>query len=256
MSLERPQLLDSLLNFIQNPAPGTEGIILDLRSNFGGSVPDLHLLAGSMIPGDTRVGDVRSRVSNNRNEYSAWQPLIAYAAPKTNTLPCVVLTDAFSISMAEITTMALATRSNVTVIGDTTYGAQGPRNDGLRDLYLGGTFNLPAGWEVVMADFQTRYIDGRSYESIGFPPDQQAIFSIGFYNRTGGQDNMINAAINRLLGANLATEGASQVLDPPVSTTSAASSKSAPDLSQHIKVGKAAQMARIDFIRKHYSQQR
>src|SRR6202000_1814744 len=84
--------------------------------------------------------DTREKSGNGRLDYTPWAP--AAAMPQNGsfqfTRPIVVLTDQNSESMAEMTTMAIKSLPNSYIIGDTTWGANGPlrTDDG---LYGGGS---------------------------------------------------------------------------------------------------------------------
>lgn len=192
-AVDRPGLLKAM-NFIQNPPANTQGMIVDLRTNGGGDASDISTFVSLFLPKDTKIGSIRSRKAANRFSYGPWRDFILAGTAKPYTKPVVVLVDRFSISMAEITTLALALRPNTTVVGERTFGAQGPRLDEPVDLTLGGTFTLPNGWLVTMADQAVRYIDGKVYEGIGFPPDVEVKFDLARYRATG-RDNQLDAAI-------------------------------------------------------------
>ncbi len=184
-------------DFILNAPAWSKGLILDLRSNGGGDATDMLSFIKMFTPTDVNWGKRRGRIGQGRFDYGPWSPFVISATPSAYTKPIVVLVDRFSVSMAEITTMALATLPNVTVIGQQTFGAQGPLAGSPSDIFLGGEFKLPNGWVVKVADWATTYNDGKCYEGIGFPPDVNVKFDWNAYEATQ-TDNQLEAAINKL----------------------------------------------------------
>jgi C-terminal processing protease CtpA/Prc len=92
------------------------------------------------------------------------------------TLPVYILVDKYSQSMAEIVTMALRALPQSRVVGETTYGATGPFAENA--LYDDGPFEVPGFLSVTTSSVEFKYIDGKIYEGIGFPPDYPVAFDI------------------------------------------------------------------------------
>jgi C-terminal processing protease CtpA/Prc len=184
-------------DFILNAPAWSKGLIIDLRSNGGGDATDLIAFVKMFTPTEVNWGKRRYRIGQGRFDYGPWEPFVISATPGAYSKPIVVLVDRFSVSMAEITTMALATLPNVTIIGEQTWGGQGPYISEPSEMFLGGPFTLPNGWAVQMADFATKYNDDKCYEGIGFPPDINIKFDLNAYQATQ-TDNQLEAAINKL----------------------------------------------------------
>ncbi|HVX50207.1 MAG TPA: S41 family peptidase [Chitinophagaceae bacterium] len=159
------------------------GLIVDVRGNIGGDISDLNFLVGSLISSPLQIGYTKSKSGTGRLDYTPWAPAVVTPRPGATafTKPIVVLADGESVSMAELTTMALKRLSNTTVVGDTTWGANGPLTS--NDVYNAGSFNFGNVYTNIetgatsyygnayTSSTQFKYIDGKVYEGKGFPPD-------------------------------------------------------------------------------------
>jgi carboxyl-terminal processing protease len=155
---------------------GLKAVVLDLRDNPGGEVNDLNFLVGPFVGAPLSIGYTRSKSGNGRLDYTPWVGV--QVTPQTGaravTLPVYVLADKYSQSMAEITTMAMRALPQCRVVGETTYGATGPFADNA--LYDDGPFEVPGFLSVITSSVEFKYIDGKSYEGKGFPPDYPVAF--------------------------------------------------------------------------------
>ncbi|MBB6500990.1 S41 family peptidase [Pedobacter cryoconitis] len=153
---------------------GLKGIIIDVRSNGGGALADLDLLVGNLTDKPYSIGATRSKGGMGRLDYTPWIDAQVHPAKdaKAFTAPIVVLADLNSVSMAEMTTMALKAlpTGNATFVGERTWGGNGPLlpND---DVYNGGQFKTGFMNLVYTSTLMLRYKDGKIYEGLGFPPD-------------------------------------------------------------------------------------
>ncbi len=194
------QFFSDMIEFMANPAPQYKGVILDLRENVGGNADEVTLIAGNFLDKELVVGESRYKYGSNRNEFGPWIPQKIYPNPEGyNPLPVVVLCNGFTISAAERVTMALSLLPQVTVVGETTYGAQSVVSFGseARDFNYAGAFNLPNGWNVSTAVEVYRFADGNLYEGIGFPPDVAVPFDVNLF-KTTGRDNQLERALQIL----------------------------------------------------------
>ncbi len=161
------------------------GLVIDVRGNGGGDIQDLNFLVGSLISSPLQFGYTRSKSGTGRLDYTPWAPAIVTprAGATAFTKPIVVLADGESVSMAEITTMALKQLPNTKVVGDTTWGANGPLTD--NSVFNAGSFNfgkvftnIETGNATYYGNAYTsstmfKYIDDKIYEGKGFPPDYE-----------------------------------------------------------------------------------
>ncbi|WP_159456004.1 S41 family peptidase [Chitinophaga eiseniae] len=171
-----------------------KGIIIDVRGNGGGSLDDLNFLLGKMVTQPVHFGYTRSKLGNGRLDFSPWAP--AYVTPQTGakaiTVPIVMLADAWSISMAEMTTMAVKALPNGHFVGERTWGANGPLTG--NKFYNGGQFST--GWLnlVYTSSLVFKYIDGNVYEGVGFPPDRAVPYNPAALR--AGRDLQLEAALS------------------------------------------------------------
>jgi hypothetical protein len=163
-------VLQNFFNKLQN-ADSYKAVIIDLRGNGGGSVSDLDFLLGRMLTSKLTFGSTRYKSGNGRLDYTPWAPAIV--TPQTGavnvTVPIYVLADIYSASMAELTTMAIHTLSNGKVVGERTWGANGPLAP--NEYFNGGQFTAANFLFAYTSSSQFKYIDGNMYEGKGFPPD-------------------------------------------------------------------------------------
>jgi carboxyl-terminal processing protease len=170
-------VLNYFFQRLENPA-GLKAIVLDFRDNPGGDANDLNFLVGQFIDQPLRVGYTRNKSGNGRLDYTPWVGVTVspQAGAKAVTLPVYILADRYSQSMAEIITMALRALPQCKVVGETTFGATGPFAENA--LYDDGSFELPGFLSVTTSSVEFKYIDGKIYEGLGFPPDYPVPFNV------------------------------------------------------------------------------
>ncbi|NML36650.1 hypothetical protein HHL17_05515 [Chitinophaga sp. G-6-1-13] len=171
-----------------------KGIIIDVRGNPGGDLADLNFLLGKMVTQPLHFGYTRSKLGNGRLDYSPWAP--AYVAPqpgsKAVTIPIVMLADAWSVSMAEMTTMAVKALPNGHFVGERTWGANGPLT--ANKFYNGGQFSTSWLTSVYTSSLMFKYKDGNIYEGIGFSPDMTVPYNPAALK--AGRDLQLEAALS------------------------------------------------------------
>lgn len=174
--------------------PSIKGIVIDVRGNGGGEIVDLDYLLGSMITKPLTFGYTRSKNGNGRLDYTPWAPAIV--TPQQGAvaiaLPIVVLADHTSVSMAEITAMAIKSLPNGKFIGTTTWGANGPLAPAV--YYNAGQFTAGSYVNVYTSSTMFKYLDGNIYEGKGVPPDIFVKETSAAYH--SGDDQQLDAAIN------------------------------------------------------------
>jgi hypothetical protein len=166
------RVLDYFFAKLANPG-SLKGVIIDVRGNGGGDVRDLNFLVGRMISAPLTFGYTRYKNGNGRLDYTPWAPAIVTPQPGAQALniPIVVLADAYSASLAELTTMAIHTMPNGKFIGETTWGANGPITPAGSQTFNGGLFTAANFMEVYTSSSEFKYLNGNIYEGKGFPPD-------------------------------------------------------------------------------------
>lgn len=176
--------------------PNIRGIIIDVRGNGGGALNDLDFLVGRLIDKQLQFGHTRSKQGNGRLDYSPWAP--AYVKPQPGaraiTAPIVVLADAWSVSMSEITAMAVKALPNGHFVGERTWGGNGPLTSNKN--YNGGQFSTGFLNQVYTSSLMFKNLDGNIYESKGFPPDQEVKYNAAALR--AGRDLQLEAAIRKI----------------------------------------------------------
>lgn len=174
-------VLDYFFSQLKNAS--IKGLIIDVRGNGGGDLQDLNFLVGSLISSPIHFGYTRAKNGNGRLDYTPWAD--AVVTPTVGavafTKPIVVLADGESVSLSEITAMSLKTLPNTTIVGDTTWGANGPLTENA--VFNSGSFNFgKVGTDIgsgnvsyygnaYTSSTMFKYIDNKIYEGKGFPPD-------------------------------------------------------------------------------------
>jgi hypothetical protein len=174
-------VIDTFISRVRNLSPSIKGIILDLRSNNGGAVIDLDFLAGNFLGTPLVFGATRSKNGEGRLDYTPWAPATVHPLSTfTVTIPIIVLADNHSVSMAELTSMAIHTMPNGTIVGEHTWGANGALTQGVNyddgQFYIGvdlgvNSNNFYSFGFVYTSSVEFQYLDGHIYEGKGFPPD-------------------------------------------------------------------------------------
>ena len=150
--------LEEIIGSFEN----TDGIIIDIRNNEGGTDLEAVYVAGHFTSEEKLAFTFQLRDGPNHDDFNA--PTSYYVKPegkKRFTKNVVVLTHRFTISAAETFTLAMDRLDNVTIVGDTTSGAF---SDVIRR-------DLPNGWVYGISVGDWRDFEGKSYEGTGFPPD-------------------------------------------------------------------------------------
>ncbi len=150
------------LSFVLDRYQSTNGLVLDLRSNGGGSIFNVPLLLERFNDQSRVVGYFRTRNGPNHNDFT--EPsnfMINTYGGTVFTKPVVVLIDKGSYSAT--TMFALATKAipNIVLLGDTTGGGGGLPNGG----------QLPNGWTYRFSISQLLDLQGNNYAEEGVPPD-------------------------------------------------------------------------------------
>ena len=155
------------------------GIILDNRCNSGGLLADLKIVVGPFIGSPLHYADVRYKEGAGRYDYTDWIPAVidTVALPDRHDLakdniPYMVLTNAASISMAEMSAAAIKMLPTGRMIGERTFGAHGESNE-YSTLYHDGAFGSTNGPHYVyVSNVQTRFVGEEVLEGIGITPDK------------------------------------------------------------------------------------
>ncbi|MEM6299491.1 MAG: S41 family peptidase [Bacteroidota bacterium] len=176
------------LDFILNRYRDTQGLILDLRENGGGSPRDMFNILSRFIDQETIV--YYSRIKNGAGKDDFSEALPASLEPSTGIRyspekKVIVLTDLGTYSAGSFTALATKALPNVILVGDTTGGGLGLPNGG----------QLPNGWLYRFSVSQALILDLRPDYENGVPPDILAF--IDWNDRT--KDEVLERALEEIL---------------------------------------------------------
>ena len=188
------QALKFFINYLRNPPSGFKGVIIDVRGNPGGSIEDLNFLVGNLTGSKLNIGYTRYKSGNGRLDYTPWANAVVtpQSGATTVTVPVIALTDIWSTSMAELTSMAIRTLPNGHTVGERTWGANGPLTD--NEILNGGQFTAANFLFAYTSSSMFKYIDGKIYEGIGFPPDYPVPFDLNSFQTYG--DTQLEKALS------------------------------------------------------------
>ena len=178
------------------------GVILDVRSNLGGSTDDFQYLVGSLLPsGGLNIGYQRYKRGTARYDYSPMMEATALTMStphETITEPVAILTNCFSISMSEMSTLAVKTMPKGKVIGKRTWGGLCPLAGNEYNTYnYAGRIGVEGqtavyGYVPMLAAFT---LEGKLIEGEGIAPDIEVPFDVDLYEATG-QDSQLDRALH------------------------------------------------------------
>lgn len=119
--------------------PDIKGVIIDVRDNGGGYLADMQEILAPMIDTDLLIGYTRVKEGLGRLDYGPWVPCILSPAENHRKVdaPIVVLANLYSVSMSEMTCMAVSVLPNGCVVGERTSAAPG-RSTGITSSHTGG----------------------------------------------------------------------------------------------------------------------
>lgn len=148
-------------------------LIIDLRSNGGGSVIDARIFTDRFITKDVVFAYQRFKEDNNPYGYTPWAPAMTHKTDISinRKIPIVVLINKGSASMSEISTLMLRSQGeHVKVVGHYSSGATAGLGD--PDSFNGGLREKIANvMEFYMPLMATQDANKNIIESIGIKPD-------------------------------------------------------------------------------------
>ncbi len=182
--------------FRQLNNPSIKGIIIDVRNNPGGNITDLNFFIGHFIDKPLHFGFSRYKSGIGRLDFTPWinATILPQLESKAFMRPLVVLADNYTVSLAEAVTMAIKVVPKGKFIGEATWGATGPIT--ANAVYNDGQFIIPGFLSVYTSSSEFKYINGKSYEQAGFPPDIAVPFNISALN--SGDDQILDKAISSI----------------------------------------------------------
>lgn len=178
------------LDFIIRRYLRTQGLILDLRQNGGGSAENILTILHRFVTKKTLLYQSFLKNGPGKEDFAPAQP--AYAEPPASkdrlrySRKVIVLTDRGTFSAASFFALASKALPNMQLLGDTTGGGLGIPNGG----------QLPNGWTYRISISRTLSPEGENFEN-GVPPDIP--LSLDREATRRGVDNLIEAAIREIV---------------------------------------------------------
>jgi hypothetical protein len=165
----------------------TEGLIIDLRQNGGGSLSNTFRILNRFAKEKTLIYNSYLKSGPGPDDFSS--PQAAYVEPVEDRLTydnnVIVLIDRGTYSAASFFALGARALPNLSLMGDFSGGGLGIPNGG----------QIPNGWTYRFSISQTITPDGQNYES-GVPPDEFVIMSD--LDRLQNRDPVIDRAIEKL----------------------------------------------------------
>ncbi|MFN4299787.1 MAG: S41 family peptidase [Thermaurantimonas sp.] len=174
------------LDFVLSRYKDTKGLILDLRSNGGGSIFNVPLLLSRFTTERLLAGYTITRNGPNHTDFGPRENFFITPDGDVKYLkPVIVLIDRGSYSATTFFAVLSLALPNLTLMGDTTGGGGGLPNGG----------QLPNGWRYRFSVSQLLDLQGNNYAEDGVPPQIPASFDWNDLTR----DEIIERALQELL---------------------------------------------------------
>ena len=173
--------IDGIVKKLQK---NTDFIVLDIRNNSGGSIFNMHHIAGYFVSTEKDYIKVSTKNGPGYNDFSPPLPFTIKPADTQYTKPIVLLTSTQTISAAEWFTLALRTQKHVIHAGETTCGAFSARVD----------HPIINGWYYTLSVQKVTNINGVCLEGTGITPHEG--HRITHNEQNYGWDRQLQYAIN------------------------------------------------------------
>lgn len=173
------------LSHVLDRYTATQGLILDLRANGGGSIVNVARLLERFTDAPQQVGWFITRNGPNHGDFGERQDFrVSPYDGIRYTKPVMVLIDRGSYSATTMFAVAAKAFPNLTLVGDTTGGGGGLPNGG----------QLPNGWYYRFSVSQLLDLNGENHAENGVAPDIVAAFDWSDLTR----DEIIDRAVDEL----------------------------------------------------------
>lgn len=169
--------------------PKSQGLIIDIRGNGGGSLANVDKWLRIMPSHGQLLYRSQIKSGPEHDQFAPLQDTYAPQVPDSQVFvhPIVVLTDRGTYSAASVFSLTTKAYDNVWLMGDTTGGGLGLPTMG----------EMPNGWRYRFPVTRTLSVDGQNWEN-GVPPDIPLSFDRGqaYHLRC---DNIIDSACHFIL---------------------------------------------------------
>lgn len=158
MATRHYEQIDEILEEFSN----LDGIVIDVRSNGGGSSNNSDLISSRFNDEVRFAFSARTKNGPGRDDFGDWIDVYTEVYSGERFLkPVAVLSNRRSYSATEWFISGMRTIPHVTIIGDTTGGGSG------NPLFM----ELPNGWAMRVSNSQKQLPNGRDYQYLGIFPD-------------------------------------------------------------------------------------
>lgn len=218
-ALDNPQdkmlqgIVDTYYNYFGQLTsnPDIKSVIIDIRTNGGGMLLDMLTVLGPLLKEDLHIFDSKTKMGLGRLDYGEWIPWIAEAVSQQELgklikweadMPdsdfigdrnVVILTDCYSVSMAEMTAAGAGLLPYVTIIGERTFGGTGTLTTDVHNSFDGqfGDLSLETcNYFVYTCTNMLRTSYGEIIEGKGVTPDIEVILD---------EDKIVNQHVDNQL---------------------------------------------------------
>lgn len=180
------EVLQSHLDQLMSRAEGMKGVIIDVRSNGGGSLKNAYKLAACFTEQRYDFAKQRIKTGPGKDDFSTWGLMsVEPRQGKKFTGQVIILTNRRSYSATSFFAQIMSMFPNALLIGDQTGGGGGTPVSG----------ELPNGWEYSFSASQTVNMEGDQIE-FGVPVDQKV--NIRVIDEQNGYDTIIETALRLL----------------------------------------------------------
>lgn len=177
-----PDNIDEIIRLMENH----EGVIIDIRSNGGGSLGNAHAIISRFIPQSTTYAFERIKVGPQRDAFSPWIPLTINPSESDRYEGKVaVLINRRTYSAGSFFAQMCKVTPNIQLFGDQTGGGGGVPAFG----------EMHNGWTYRFSSTQTKDLEDYQIE-LGVLPDTFVAMDPNALDN--GEDNIITAAKNWL----------------------------------------------------------
>ncbi len=157
-------IVQDFFQILEDQMRGVRGIVLDLRTNRGGSAEAMNDIASAFLPENQTLGRFIDRSGKTQVEVNTRRWLLYTAsAARVPFVPVAVLTSTATASAAEIFAAALKNSKHVRTLGTTTCGCV---------LAVKGQHALSDGGVLEISELDFQMPDGARLEGIGVPVNE------------------------------------------------------------------------------------